>query len=311
MLADIPMLVSAYLDASHASTSTVICDAVAILTQFSNLSTMLWNAFILWTVYTTIFNNLVEEDLATIKTKLIVSSFIFPLILSICPVVVGKFIHADTSCWISTKDSSMTEYFIYDGIYLAAFFISFIYIIRYYIRMIVFLRQFTIEEVAGEFYALSLFPIVLIIANLPSVASRLSIIIFQNEFPNWVTYLRIGLRQSEVFLNSVLFLLNPKVWIALRRYCSKREKRKQSLLSLQDSSEKQLVAPRLRGNTCSSDDGSSNDGNLSNDLKNKSPNRHFTANPEFISKVFNVRASFEKGQIANKAIAPRRVTSIH
>mgnify|MGYP000890676384 CR=1 FL=1 len=289
MLADVPMLISAFFDVTTGTEPPIICDLTAIFRQYSNLSTMLWNVLIVWTVYTTIVNNLVEEHMLIFKRKFLLATLIVPLLFAILPVAVGKYEGSNSSCWISTSISTRAEFILYDGTYLLSLFVSIIFIVRYYIRMIIFLKEYTIEEVSGEFYALSLFPIVLIIVNIPDVASRLYVIISESQSARWTEFVQVGLRMSQVFINSVLFTLNPKVWIALRRFCNRRKKKKETnLLSLQGS----IDYKHLADNYSEHSDDSSYEGSSSSSSPTvfRGAARRFTAHPELISKVFDIKA---------------------
>lgn len=296
VLADVPFLVTSFFGIPVTSpTSMFHCGTASVTLQFSNLSTIFWNIIIIWTVFHTVRYSLQEEDLLSYKKKFLALSYLVPIIIAVIPL----FVHLGTksSCWVELSSEMTPEYYIYNGFYLFSFIVGSLFILGYYIRLVVFLREFTIEEVSGEFYKLMVFPIILLIVNAPDATNRVLRIFFDINVAPWVVTTQILLRQSQALCNSIIFLLSPRVRSGIRRYLRSRRRKRQQLIhsqsSIRESSDNHL-------NTAHDDDAdsvSSVDHSITPYMYvDKSVPRRFTDHPELISKIFDSKSEFNANQ---------------
>lgn len=289
LICDLPMLLSSYyIYTDTDSISDTSCNVLGVLREFSSVSCMFWNSLMMWTVYKTIRYNLDESYLVSKKFLFMLIGYGVPLTLSIIPIFFHEYKSYFIYCWIDVTPGVFSQEVLFTLAFAVPLLVSLFLSFMYYIRTFLYMRQFDIEEISGEFYALSLFPIVLMTCNTASIIDRMYDTYIDSDGVEWLGYLHVIMRQSQAFFNCLVFLLNPKVLYEIKRKCTRRNRAADIDSESVDSAE----------NLDSDEESDSGGGNVyfreppEGAEMQKLHKKRFNESYKKLSKMFDIRKSF-------------------
>jgi 7 transmembrane receptor (Secretin family). len=196
---------------------TQVCQILGMGREFGMLASIVWTNIISWCVFKTLNNSVSDEELFKDQWFYLGLGYVPALLLSILPLFVYPEIYGpnDIYCWLSSSEKHI---FAITAIgYYIPFAISFLLCMIWYCRTLKLIKAFITFRISREFLKLMLYPIILFLCNIGAIVDYFYVGFVDSKGLLWLQFTYVIVRQSQGFLNALVYANNYGVRNAIKR----------------------------------------------------------------------------------------------